>query len=230
MDRPLEPDPYNVAFEETLPARGRTAFVMRAGQVLRIVDVEGAQVADLICFRLDDHADKLSVHNTLLLNETIYITTGHALWSTQCTRMMTIVADTVGVHDLIAGSCSEHTNAVRYGVRGTPSCRANFEQALEPYSIPLREIPYSFNVFMNVPVTRERTAIVEPISKPGDLIDLRADVDLLVAISNCPQQRNPCNAFNPTRLRTLVFEPTPAPTRVPPIAVPAADAIPDGAM
>jgi uncharacterized protein len=210
MERPHDPDPYYVAFEETLPARGRTAFAMRAGQVLRIVDVEGAQVADLICFRLDDHGDKLSVHNTLLLNETIYITTGHALWSTVCTRMMTIVADTVGVHDLIAGSCSEHTNAVRYGVRGTPSCRTNFEQALEPHGIPMREIPYSFNIFMNVPVTRERTAIVEPVSKAGDLIDLRAEVDLLVAISNCPQQRNPCNAFNPTELRLMVFEPTPA--------------------
>ncbi len=206
----VEPDPYFVAFSETIPARGRTAFVMRAGQVLRIVDVAGQQVADLICFRLDDHADKLSVHNTLLLNQTIYITTGHTLQSTVCTTMMTIVEDTVGVHDLIAGSCSEQTNAVRYGVRGTPSCRRNFELALQPHGIPLREIPYSFNIFMNVPVTSESTKIVEPVSKPGDLIDLRAEVDLLVAISNCPQQRNPCNAFNPTELHTLVYEPAPA--------------------
>jgi len=129
MGTPHQPDPYDIAFEETIAARGHTAFVMRAGQVLRIVDVAGQQVADLICFRLDDHGDKLSVHNTLLLNRTIYITTGHALMSTECTTMMTIVEDTVGVHDLIAGSCSEHTNAVRYGVRGTPSCRTNFEQS-----------------------------------------------------------------------------------------------------
>jgi uncharacterized protein len=205
----LEPDPYSVAFAETIPARGRSAFVMRAGQQLRIIDIAGQQVADLICFRLDDYADKLSVHNTLLLNQTIYITTGHTLQSTVCTTMMTIVNDTVCVHDLIAGSCSEQTNATRYGVRGTPNCRRNFEIALEPYGIPMREIPYSFNIFMNVPVTHATTQIVEPVSKPGDLIDLRAEIDLLVAISNCPQQRNPCNAYNPTELRTLVYEPSP---------------------
>ena len=156
MGTPFEPDPYDIAFEELIAARGQTAFVVRAGQVLRIIDVAGQQVADLICFRLDDYADKLSVHNTLLLNQTIYITTGHTLQSTECTTMMTIVEDTVGVHDLIAGSCSEHTNAVRYGVRGTPNCRRNFELALAPYGIPMREIPYSFNIFMNVPVTNRR--------------------------------------------------------------------------
>jgi hypothetical protein len=205
-----ELDPYYVAFEELLEPRGRTAFELSAGQVLRIVDLEGQQVADLICFRRDDHADKLSVHNTLLLNGTIFVTTGHTLVSTQCTTLMTIVADTVGVHDLIAGSCSEHSNAVRYGVRGTPSCRRNFELALAPFGIPLREIPYSFNVFMNVPVTAEGTAIVEPASTAGDFIDLRAETDLLVAISNCPQERNPCNAFRPTAMKAIVFEPEPA--------------------
>jgi hypothetical protein len=205
-----ELDPYYAAFEEVLEPRGRTAFEVAAGQVLRIVDLEGQQVADLICFRRDDHADKLSVHNTLLLNGTIFVTTGHTLVSTHCTTLMTIVADTVGVHDLIAGSCSEHSNAVRYGVRGTPSCRRNFELALEPHGIPLREIPYSFNVFMNVPVTAERTAIVEPVSTAGDFIDLRAETDLLVAISNCPQERNPCNAFRPTAMKAIVFEPEPA--------------------
>ena len=207
MGTPHQPDRYDIAFEETIAARGQTAFVMRAGQVLRIIDVAGQQVADLICFRLDDYGDKLSVHNTLLLNQTIYITTGHTLQSTECTTMMTIVEDTVGVHDLIAGSCSEHTNAVRYGVRGTPNCRRNFELALQPYGIPMREIPYSFNIFMNVPVTDTETKIIEPVSEPGDLIDLRAEVDLLVAISNCPQERNPCNAFVPTELRLLVYEP-----------------------
>jgi uncharacterized protein len=213
-----QPDPYDVAFSEPIAARGHTAFVMRAGQVLRIVDVAGQQVADLICFRLDDYGDKLSVHNTLLLNRTIYLTTGHTLQSTECTTMMTIVEDTVGVHDLIAGSCSEHTNAVRYGVRGTPSCRRNFELALQPYGIGLREIPYSFNIFMNVPVTDAETKIIEPVSKPGDLIDLRAECDLLVAISNCPQERNPCNAFDPTELRILVYEPQRLPQRFGPAA------------
>jgi uncharacterized protein YcgI (DUF1989 family) len=85
----------------------------------------------------------------------------------------------------------------------------------------MREIPYSFNIFMNVPVTNEKTGIVEPVSGPGDLIDLRAEVDLLVAISNCPQQRNPCNAFDPTELKMLVYEPARAPRPSAPAEQPA---------
>jgi urea carboxylase-associated protein 1 len=195
-----------LVFEEIVPARGRIAFEMFAGQVCRIVDLEGKQVADFICFDLHDHEDKLSVNNTGLMNRTIFITTGHALYSTRATKLMTIIDDTCGVHDLIAGSCSEGTNRVRYGVRGTPNCRSNFELALEPHSIPLREIPYSFNVFMNVPVTEEKTEIIEPVSKAGDHIDLKAERDLLVAVSNCPQERNPCNGFNPTPIQVSVYE------------------------
>jgi urea carboxylase-associated protein 1 len=204
-----EIDPRLRVFEEIIPARGRLAFKLYAGQVLRIVDIEGKQVADLVCFDADDHEDKLSVNNTGLMNKTIFITTGHSLYSTKATKLMTIIDDTVGVHDLIAGSCSEGTNRVRYGVRGTPNCRSNFEQALGSHGIPLREVPYSFNVFMNVPVTREKTEIIEPTSKPGDYIDLRAERDLLVAISNCPQERNPCNGFNPTPLKVIVYEVSP---------------------
>src|SRR5205823_14774641 len=198
-----EIDPQLRVFEEELPARGRLAFKLYAGQACRIVDVEGKQVADLVCFDLHDREDKLSVNNTGLMNKTIFISTGHSLYSTKATKLMTIIDDTCGVHDLIAGSCSEGTNRARYGVRGTPNCRSNFEQALAPYGIPLREVPYSFNVFMNVPVTKERTEILEPVSKPGDHIDLRAERDLLVAISNCPQERNPCNGFNPTPLAVV---------------------------
>jgi uncharacterized protein YcgI (DUF1989 family) len=196
-----------IAFEETIPPRGGTAFTMKAGQVCRIVDLEGQQVADFICFNLSDFTDKLSPENTQLLNGTLFLTTGHHLYSTKATQLMTITADTVGVHDLISGSCSEFTNAFRYGVRGTPNCRSNFERALRPYGIPLAEIPYSFNAFMNTPVASDgKTGIQEPKSKAGDYLDLRANLDLLIAISNCPQERNPCNAFNPTPLGVVVYE------------------------
>lgn len=193
-------------FDEVVPARGRLAFPMYAGQVCRIVDLEGKQVADFLCFDLHDNDDKLSVNNTLLMNRTIHISKGHSLYSTRATKLMTIIEDHCGVHDLIAGSCSEGTNRVRYGVRGTPNCRSNFELALEPYGIPLSEIPYSFNIFMNVPVTTEKTEIIEPVSKPGDFIDLKAERDLLIAISNCPQERNPCNGFNPTPIEVIAYE------------------------
>lgn len=196
-----------IAFEEVIPPRGATAFKMAAGQVCRVIDLEGKQVADFLCFNLHDVVDKLSVENTQLLNGTLFLTTGHHLYSTKATQLMTITADTCGVHDLISGSCSEYTNAFRYGVRGTPNCRSNFERVLAPHGIPLAEIPYSFNIFMNTTISPEgKTEIQEPKSKPGDYIDLRANLDLLIAISNCPQERNPCNGWNPTTLGVVVYE------------------------
>jgi uncharacterized protein len=197
--------PGHTLRDETLEPRGRTAFTVERGQTVRVVDVDGQQVADFVCFRRPDTSEKLSVHNTALIHGTIRITTGHCLLSDRCTALMTITADTCGLHDLLAGSCSEGTNRWRYGVAGTPNCRENFEAALRPFGVPLREVPYSFNIFMNVPIEEGRIWIAEPISKPGDHVDLRAEDDLLIAISNCPQERNPCNAFKPTRLRVLVY-------------------------
>jgi urea carboxylase-associated protein 1 len=200
--------PGKLLRDEVLEPRGRTAFAMTPGETLRITDLEGQQVADLVCFSREDTSEKLSVNNTALIQGTIYITTGHSLFSDRCRKLMTITADTCGRHDLLAGSCSEGTNRFRYGIADTPNCRANLEHALKPFGIPLREIPYSFNVFMNVQVQPDgRISIQEPISKPGDHIDLRAETDLIVGISNCPQERNPCNAFKPTRLRVAAYHP-----------------------
>jgi len=198
-------DPGPIVRDEMLPARGRTAFVVEQGQTVRVIDVDGQQVADFVCFRRPDTAEKLSVHNTALIQGTIHITAGHLLLSDRCGTLMTITADTCGLHDLLAGSCSEGTNRWRYGVADTPNCRSNFEAALRPFGIPLKEVPYSFNIFMNVPIADGKIGIVEPISKAGDHVDLRAETDLLVAISNCPQERNPCNAYTPTRLRVVLF-------------------------
>ena len=208
MFTPSAPGP--ILRDETLEARGRTAFTVGHGQTVRVVDVDGQQVADLVCFRRPDTSEKLSVHNTALIHGTIYISTGHVLLSDRCTALMTITADTCGRHDLLAGSCSEGTNRWRYGVADTPNCRSNFEAALRPFGIPLKEVPYSFNIFMNVPIGDGKIGIEEPLSKAGDFIDLRAETDLLVAISNCPQERNPCNAYTPSRLRVAVFDPPPA--------------------
>jgi uncharacterized protein len=202
-----ELDRFYVAHDEVIPARGGTAFHVEHGQIVRIIDVEGKQVPDFLCFNRHDRLDKLSVENTQLINGTLFITTGHHLYSTKCNQLMTILEDTCGVHDLISGSCSAYTNEFRYGVRGTPNCRSNFERVLAPFGYPLVEVPYSFNIFMNTTVSPEgKTQIEEPKSKPGDYIDLRANEDLLVAISNCPQERNPCNGWNPTPLQVLVYE------------------------
>jgi urea carboxylase-associated protein 1 len=202
--------PGSMLRDDLLEARGHAAFPVDRGQTVRIIDVDGQQVADFVCFQRADTSEKLSVHNTALIQGTVYISTGHLLLSDRCSTLMTITADTCGRHDLLAGSCSEGTNRWRYGVADTPNCRSNFEAALRPFGIPLREVPYSFNIFMNVPIGDGKIGIEEPLSKAGDLVDLRAETDLLVAISNCPQERNPCNAYKPTRLRVLVYGPTPA--------------------
>jgi urea carboxylase-associated protein 1 len=202
--------PGSMLRDDLLEARGHAAFPVDRGQTVRIIDVDGQQVADFVCFQRADTSEKLSVHNTALIQGTVYISTGHLLLSDRCRTLMTITADTCGRHDLLAGSCSEGTNRWRYGVADTPNCRSNFEAALRPLGIPLREVPYSFNIFMNVPIGDGKIGIEEPLSKAGDLVDLRAETDLLVAISNCPQERNPCNAYKPTRLRVLVYGPTPA--------------------
>jgi uncharacterized protein len=202
--------PGSMLRDDLLEARGHAAFPVDRGQTVRIIDVDGQQVADFVCFQRADTSEKLSVHNTALIQGTVYISTGHLLLSDRCSTLMTITADTCGRHDLLAGSCSEGTNRWRYGVADTPNCRSNFEAALRPLGIPLREVPYSFNIFMNVPIGDGKIGIEEPLSKAGDLVDLRAETDLLVAISNCPQERNPCNAYKPTRLRVLVYGPAPA--------------------
>ena len=193
--------------DEVLDPGGRTGFTMKMGETLQIIDLEGQQVADLVCFCQEDVSEKLSGNNTALIQGTIYIKTGHSLLSDRCRKLMTIVEDTCGRHDLLAGSCSEGTNLLRYDVPNTPNCRSNLEQALKPFGIPLREIPYSFNVFMNAPVAADgRISINEPLSKPGDYVDLRAETDLIVGISICLQERNTCNEFNPTGLRVVVYQ------------------------
>ena len=209
-------DQYNIVEEVVIPPRGKHSRVVYKGQVIRITDLEGKQVPDFLCFDLKDPLiNKLSVENTLLINGNIYLTTGHTLYSTKCEPMFKIIADTVGRHDLICGSCSEYSNALRYGVRGTPSCRTNFQNALAPYNIPLSAIPYSFNIFMNCPVEPDgKIAIKEPISNPGDYIELQAEMDCIIAISDCPQERNPCNAYKPTSIGFLLYEPNPQPVGV----------------
>ena len=195
-----------VVFSRVIEARDFTSFRMYEGQICRIEDIEGKQVADLVCFDAEDTADKLSVNNTVLMNRKWRVSVGDVLFSTRATQLMTIVADSCGVHDLVAGSCSEGTNRARYGVRGTANCRENFEAALQPFNVTLNEIPYSFNIFMNVPISEESVVIEEPVSVAGDFVELRAERDVVVAISNCPQERNPCNGFTPTSLRVSVRE------------------------
>jgi urea carboxylase-associated protein 1 len=195
-------------FDLVMPPGDGLAIEVRRGDVVRIVDVEGQQVADFVCFNLHRLEEKFSPPNTLLINGTVRLTVGHALWSDEAGRMFTIVADTVGLHDVIAGACSRFTNEVRYGVKDTPNCRDNLARVLAPRGLRWKDVPYAFNIFMNVPIEPDgRVYNAEPRSRAGDFVDLRAEMDCLVAISNCPQVLNPCNAYRAKPLRVLVSRP-----------------------
>lgn len=208
MSNDFEQVPGTVLDDKVVEPRGNYAGEMKEGEVFRIVDLEGQQVADFLCFNLNRLEEKLSPPNTLLLNGQIFPREGYSLFSDEASKMMTITADTCGTHDMIAGACSRFTNEVRYGEKDLPNCRDNFAAALEPWGITWKQIPYNMNVFMNCPIEPDGSYSIElPESKPGDYIDFRADMDVLVAMSNCPQERNKCNGFKVTPMRVIHYRP-----------------------
>jgi urea carboxylase-associated protein 1 len=182
---------------------------MSAGQLLRIEDLQGRQAIDLICYNRANLAEKFWAAHSAKLNGTIYLTTGHVLYSDLAAPMMTIVEDTVGVNDVICGSCSAALDGLRYGPdKAVPGCMDNFEAAIEPWGLTRADIPMCFNIFLDYPVEDGgRVAIdKEAPSRAGDHIVLRAEMDLLTVISNCPQENNPCNGYNPTPIRATIYD------------------------
>ncbi|MBU1225834.1 MAG: urea carboxylase-associated family protein [Actinobacteria bacterium] len=194
--------------DETVPAKGVTAFTVRSGETVRVEDLEGRQAIDLICYNLDNLDEKFWAAHTAKLNGTIYITTGHVLFSDLARPMMTVVEDTFGVNDIICGSCSFELDTARYGVaKAAPGCMDLFTEAIAPWGLRRSDVPMCFNIFLDYPVQEGGRVVLDGDagSKPGDYIDLRAEMDLLVAITACPQVINPCNAHNPTPIRVAVY-------------------------
>lgn len=191
-----------------IPPREYVAFTMRTSNVLRIIDSEGQQVADTVTFALDDFTERMNSEFTMLINQTYNPTEGAIIYSTLCRPMMTIIDDKVGRNYPGGAQCSEPLNRLRYGIPGTRNCRDNLTDALRPWGIPEHDLPGCFTPFMNVTHDPDGGAnIAEPTSRAGDYIDLRAEMDLLVAISACPQERNPCNGWKPTSLDLRVYHP-----------------------
>lgn len=191
--------------DEIMPVAGYLGLELRVGQTLRIVDIEGKQVPDLVCFNLSNPKERLSTNNSRLVQKRWLLTTGHALYSDEGNPMLRIVDDTVGVHHASAGCCNDAANFLRYGVRGQPNCLDNLAAASAPIGLTEKDIPGAFCPFMKVIQHPDGAyEIQEPDSRAGDHIDLRAEMDLFVAISNCPQDKNPCNGFHPTPLRIVV--------------------------
>ena len=170
-----------------IPPRSGTAFRLEKGQVLTVTDVEGVQVADLLAYNADDVREVVSSGRTLDYAETIQLTTGHVLYSNRSNRMLTIVEDTVGRHDFLLTPCSEAT--FRHFYPDQPvhrGCFGNLAEVLAPLDVEPDMIPCAFNIFMNVPVAADgKTCVEPPLSKAGDRIRLRAEMNLVIGLTAC---------------------------------------------
>jgi uncharacterized protein YcgI (DUF1989 family) len=194
--------------ETTIPAKEYFSVVLYKGQTLRIIDVEGKQVPDLVAISAKDKEEKLSCVYSNVLNGTWQLTKGHILYSNRANPMLSITDDLVGLHYSGGGFCSKELNYVRYKDHNMRNCADNLTMAFKSHGIERRDFNFDccFNIFMNLTFQPDGTVkLDEPLSKAGDYIDLKAEMDCIIGISNCPQDRNPCNGFNPTSLKIIVF-------------------------
>lgn len=205
-------DAAHAVVDHTLPSGEPYLLSFTRGQTLRIVDLEGNQAVDVIFYNAQDLAEHYSATDTMLQQGGIYLTTGSVLMSSEGRPMLTIVADTCGRHDTLGGACAAESNTVRYALQKKfmHSCRDNYLIALQHADIGLgkRDLVPNVNFFMNVPVTADgQLTFADGVSGPGKYVELRAEMDILMLVSNCPQLNNPCNAYHPTPARFLVWDP-----------------------
>jgi uncharacterized protein len=201
-----------VVLDEIVPAGKPWGHVVRQGEILRLVDLEGQQAVDFLCFDAADPSDRYNATNTIKVQRNIYIGNDTVLYSDRGAALFTIIADTCGHHDTIYGCCSEANNFLRYGVHDTPSCYANFREILARFKLDERSIVGNVNFFMSVPVLPDGSAgVADGVSQPGSYVELRAERDALAALSNCPQLHNPCNGYNPTPIQAVIYKSLAAP-------------------
>jgi urea carboxylase-associated protein 1 len=203
-------DPRRALHDEIIAAGEPWLGTVATGQILRIVDLEGNQAVDTLFYNARDTEERYSAVDTIRGQGNIYLTTGSELRSNLGASMLTIDDDTCGRHDTLGGACSAESNTVRYALdrRHMHSCRDNFLMALARHDRGLskRDLPSNINFFMNVPVTRDGALrFADGISAAGRYVQMRANMDVLVLISNCPQLNNPCNAYDPTPIRILIW-------------------------
>jgi urea carboxylase-associated protein 1 len=206
--------PANAVYSEVHPAGEPWVHTVRKGQIFRIVDLEGNQAVDTLFYNAADATERYSLTHTIQAQGALYLTLGTTLMSSEGRPMLTIVADTCGRHDTLGGACSCESNTVRYELekRYMHSCRDNFMTAIaksgmEGLAFEKRDVVSNINFFMNVPVTPQgKLTFEDGISAPGKYVEMRAEMDVVVLVSNCPQLNNPCNAYNPTPVQFFVWD------------------------
>jgi uncharacterized protein len=199
----------NAVQDHYIAAEAPFSTVVKKGQILRIEDTFGQQAIDTLFYNADDFSERYSSQDTMREQGAAYISTGTKILSSEGRVMATMTADTCGRHDTSAGACSCESNTVRFGhyTKYLHACRDNFVLEVSKHGMSKRDVVANINFFMNVPIEPSgEMTIVDGISAPGDYVELKAEMDVLLVISNCPQINNPCNGFDPTPVRVLVWE------------------------
>ncbi|TBX76210.1 urea carboxylase-associated family protein [Rhizobium laguerreae] len=199
----------NAVQDHFIAAEAPWSGIVRKGQTILIEDSYGQQAIDTLFYRADDFAERYSNQDTMRAQSGAYIGTGTKIISNEGNVMLVMTADSCGRHDTSAGACSCESNTVRFG-HGTKylhACRDNFVIEVTKHGMSKRDIVPNINFFMNVPIKPNgEMTIVDGISAPGDYVELVAEMDVLCVISNCPQINNPCNGFDPTPIRVLIWD------------------------
>ena len=201
-------DPADAIRDEVVQAGDGFLGIVPAGGSIRIVDLEGNQAADTLFYDAADLTNRYSAFDTIREQGAVYLTTGSRLLSQRLDLLATITADTCGRHDTIGGACSQESNVVRYGehTRHQHACRQTFIAYGAAIGIGAAEIAHNINFFMNVPVTPDGgLAFEDGLSAPGKYVEIQAAREIYALISNCPQLNNPCNGWNPTPVRVLIW-------------------------
>jgi len=204
--------PDDAIAREVVPAGDYYMRPLKRGQTLRILDLEGNQAADTLFYNAQDPGERYSAIDTIREQGNVYLTAGSVLLSNEGNPMLEIVADTCGRHDTLGGACATESNTVRYALekKCMHACRDSWLLAIaenEQYGMTKRDITHNINFFMNVPVTPDGGLTFEDgISDAGKYVELKAKMDVIVLISNCPQLNNPCNAYNPTPIEILIWD------------------------
>jgi hypothetical protein len=190
-----------------VPARSPWSGIIKHGEVLSIVDVEGNQAVDCLLFDAANTVERYSAQATIAAAGSVFLTEGSVLRSFEGSPLAVVIHDDVGHHDTIGGACSKESNTLRYGhhTKHQHACVENFLSEGARWGLGKRDLVSNINWFMNVPVEPDGSlGIVDGVSAPGKTVAFRAERDILVLISNCPQINNPCNGFNPTPIRLVV--------------------------
>ena len=194
-----------ITYDFVVPARQPWSRVIKRGEVLRLIDLEGQQAVDFLCYNAEDLGDRYNSMNTVKVQGNSYVGKGTVLYSDAGMPLFTVIEDTLGRHDTVYGCCSNPNNYLRYRVRTTESCYSNFLTELAKHGLDRSAIVSNVNFFMQVPIEADGAAgVAADVSPPGSYVDLRAEMDVLAVLSNCPQMHNPCNGYNPTPIRVVV--------------------------